>query len=146
MREKIFSFILPFFFVALISVTALTGCNGTGTSSPEIPPPIVVNAIDIGEGGNVFRFEVTDNENNVSAWNVSTDETTVGAALSAVGLIEGDVSAMGMLVTTVNGITADFIADGSWWTFYVDGGMAPVGVDATNVEAGRTYAFVYTTG
>ena len=38
-------------------------------------------AQEIGEGAKVFRFEVTDGEENVNVWNVNTDAETVGAAL-----------------------------------------------------------------
>ena len=102
------------------------------------------DATNIGEGATVFVFEVTDDEGQVSVWNVSTGETTVGAALVAVGLIEGDMSDFGMMVTHVNGLRADFNEDGAWWAFYIDGEMAMMGVDSTDIEKGVIYAFVYT--
>lgn len=154
MKRK--SFILSFVLVALIAVMALTGCDGnigggTPSSTPtqetvpqtDTPPP-ADSVQDIGQGSTVFRFEVTDNTRAVTAWNVHTDETTIGAALLAVGLIDGDPSAFGLMVKEVNGLKIDFDTDGSWWAFYIDGEMAMSGVDTTNIEAGKTYAFVYT--
>ncbi|MDR2572456.1 MAG: DUF4430 domain-containing protein [Oscillospiraceae bacterium] len=99
---------------------------------------------DIGEGATVFLFEMTDDEGNVSSWNVHTNDTSVGGALVEVGLIEGDVSDFGMMVSHVNGLRADFVEDGAWWAFYIDDEMAMVGVDSTDIEEGVTYAFVYT--
>jgi len=87
---------------------------------------------------------VTNDEGSLSVWNVSTDETTVGAALLSVGLIDGDDSEWGLMVTHVNGLRADFNEDDAWWAFYIDGEMAPAGVDATDIEEGVTYAFVFT--
>ena len=138
MKVKLHKFILLLFLVALVAVTALTGCNGR-----EGPQPFEGDAIAIGQGETVFRFEVTDRENNVTAWDVNTNEATVGAALSAVGLIDGEETGF---VTVVNGITADFNVDGSWWAFYVDGEMAMVGIYSTYVESGSIYAFVFTAG
>jgi len=99
---------------------------------------------NIGAGATVFLFEVTDDTGNVNSWNVHTDETTVGAALVDVGLIEGTESEFGLMVFYVNGIRADFDEDGAWWAFFIDGEMAMVGVDSTDIEEGVTYAFVYT--
>ena len=42
---------------------------------------------------------------------------------------------------TVNGITADYDTDGSYWAFYVNGEYASSGVDSTPVVDGDTYSF-----
>nr|AGS52668.1 hypothetical protein [uncultured bacterium contig00045] len=166
-------FILSFALVALIAVGALTGCGDnsntptggtppTETSQGESPPPSGQqapsdppdgasdgtqtdgDAQDIGEGQTVFRFEVTGADGNTAAWNVHTDEDTVGAALIAVGLIEGEESSYGLYVKTVDGITADYDVDQSYWAFNIDGEYAMSGVDTTDIDPGKTYAFIYT--
>ena len=104
------------------------------------------DAQEIGQGSRTFRFEVTDDSEKLSIWNVSTDETTVGDALIAVGLIKGDVSDYGLYVTEVNGLIADFDDNQSWWGFFIDGEMAMAGADATDIEEGTVYAFIYTIG
>jgi hypothetical protein len=140
--KKLFArIILPLLSVALIAVIALVGCSGETAEPGYVPAGEVVS---IGQGETVFRLEVVDGEGYTSAWSVSTDEETVGAALLAVGLIEGEESPFGLMVTTVNGLTADFNADGSWWQFNVDGEMSPLGVDSTYTEHGVTYAFIFT--
>ena len=99
---------------------------------------------DIGEGTTVFLFEVTDGEGQLTSWNVHTNETTVGAALVELGMIEGTVSEFGLMVLYVNGLRADFVEDGAWWAFHIDGEMAMAGVDSTDIQEGVTYAFIYT--
>jgi|GEM_PF-345382 len=101
-------------------------------------------AQDIGQGATVFNFQMFDGEGNVLSWNVHTDETTVGAALVEVGLIEGETSDFGLMVSHVNGIRADFVEDDAYWAFFVDDDFAMVGVDATDIEEGVTYKFIYT--
>ena len=101
-------------------------------------------ATDIGEGATAFIFQMFDGEGNVLSWNVHTDETTVGAALLGVGLIEGEVSDFGLMVSHVNGVRADFVEDDAYWAFYIDDDFAMVGVDSTDIEAGKTYKFIYT--
>ena len=66
---------------------------------------------------------------------------TVGAALLKLGVIAGDDSEYGLYVKTVNGETADYDADGTYWGFYINGEYAMTGVDATTLETGATYAF-----
>jgi hypothetical protein len=142
-------FILSFALVALIAVGALTGCGDNGNMPTGGTPPTesegqTPDAQDTGEGQTVFRFEVIGADGNTAAWNVRTDEATVGAALIEVGLIEGEESAYGLYVKAVDGITADYDIDQSYWAFHINGEYAMSGVDATNIETGKTYAFVYT--
>ena len=98
----------------------------------------------IGSGSTTFQFNMVDGDGEIHAWNVSTNESTVGAALLGVGLIEGTTSDFGLMVSHVNGIRADFMEDDAWWAFYIGDEMAMAGVDATEIENGVVYAFVYT--
>jgi len=146
MNVKLSKFMLSWILVVLIAVIALTGCNGNDTNGGYDRPATEAAEQTIGQGETVFRFEVTNPDETITVWDVSTDAETVGAALVAVGLIAGDESEWGLMVTQVNGITADFDADGAFWAFFIDGEFAMTGVDDTPIEAGVTYAFVYTQG
>lgn len=95
----------------------------------------------LGEGQNVFDFKVTDFDGKETAFEIHTDKEIVGDALVELGLVEGDEGPYGLYVKTVNGITADYDKDGKYWAFYVDGGYASQGVDSTEIESGKTYAF-----
>ena len=95
----------------------------------------------LGEGAVVFNFVVVDKDGNEKSFEIHTDKTTVGDALLELGLIEGEESSYGLYVKTVNGITADYDVDQTYWAFYINDEMAMTGVDATDVEAGATYSF-----
>ncbi|MCL2071680.1 MAG: DUF4430 domain-containing protein [Oscillospiraceae bacterium] len=164
-----FKFILSLLLVVLIAVGTFAGCDDKNVPVSEIPGDDITNTgedvtntgegitnigegitnigegiTNIGEGETVFRFEVTDDEGEVTVWNVHTDKETVGAALLEVELIDGEESSYGLMVTHVNGIRADFTEDNAWWAFLVDGEMSLVGVDSVAIKEGETYAFVYT--
>ena len=48
-------------------------------------------------------------------------------------------------MTTVNGITADYNADGAWWCLTdAAGEMTTVGVADIELHNGDSYAFTYT--
>ena len=82
---------------------------------------------------------VTLDDGTSTYYNVHTDETTVGAALQAVGLIEGEDSEYGLYVKTVDGVTKDYDTDGQYWAFYIDGEYASTGVDTTDIVPGASY-------
>ncbi|MBO5209604.1 MAG: DUF4430 domain-containing protein [Lachnospiraceae bacterium] len=95
----------------------------------------------LGEGETSFQFTVTDKDGNEEQFEIHTDKATVGEALLDLGLIEGEDGDYGLYVKTVNGITADYDVDGTYWAFYVDGEYATSGVDTTDITAGATYSF-----
>ena len=88
-----------------------------------------------------FTFVVVDGEGNETSFDITTDKATVGEALLEEGLIAGEDGQYGLYVTEVNGITADYNVDQTYWAFYVDGEYASTGVDTTEAVDGSTYMF-----
>ena len=143
-------------FVALIAAFALTamGCDiaktpeasETGgltnqnteaeTETPDANGPTIK-----GEGATVFYFNVVDKDGNETRFEIHTDKTIVGDALLELGLIEGEEGAYGLYVKKVNGITADYETDGTYWAFYIGDDYGMTGVDLTEIEGGMTYSF-----
>ena len=95
----------------------------------------------LGEGQTVFLFTVVDKDGMQSNFEIHTDKETVGDALLDLELISGEDSEYGLFVKEVNGITADYGVDQTYWAFYVDGEYAMSGVDTTVIEEGKAYAF-----
>ncbi len=95
----------------------------------------------LGEGEKQFSFTVVDGEGNETPFEIHTDKETVGEALLDLELITGEEGDYGLYVKTVNGITADYDKDGTYWAFYVNGEYATSGVDITAVKEGDTYSF-----
>lgn len=158
-NKKLLSFLLC---MVLIVAAALctNGCNGSvdkpassGTEAAvgdaqaqsgeaaESDGSAGADSSVLGEGDTKFAFTVTDQDGNDTVFKIHTDQETVGAALLEVGLIEGEESEYGLYVKTVNGITADYDKDGTYWAFYVDDEYAQSGVDSTKVTEGASYAF-----
>ena len=94
-----------------------------------------------GLGDKVFAFQVIDGEENVTSVTVLTDAETVGDALAALDIVAGEDSEFGLYVKTINGITADYETDGTYWAFYIDGEYAMTGVDATEINEEAVYTF-----
>ena len=95
-----------------------------------------------GSGAKTVVVEVKAGEDMVT-FTVKTDKTTVGEALIEHDLIAGEDGAYGLYVKVVNGITADYDVDQSYWAFYIDGEYAMAGVDATEITEGAVYRLEY---
>ena len=141
--KRLLSFILC---AVLIAAMALfTGCgDNKKTETPENGTTASTEAAQttvLGTGKTQFDFTVKDIDGNETKFEIHTDKTVVGDALTELGLIEGDEGAYGLYVKKVNGITADYDKDGTYWAFLINGEMAPAGVDATEITEGAVYSF-----
>ena len=125
----------------LIVAMALTAGCGEKKQENNSSAGQEVSTNVLGEGKTKFNFTVVDKDGKETAFEIHTDKTTVGDALLELELIAGEEGAYGLYVKTVNGITADYDVDQTYWAFYVNGEYAVTGVDATDVEAGATYSF-----
>lgn len=138
---KSLSFILSAVLIAAIAL-CVVGCNGNSEDLGNQGTTITIeNGSVYGEGENSFPFTVVDGEGNEVACTVNTDKTVVGEALLELNLIAGDNDIYGLYVKVVNGITADFDVDGTYWAFYINGEYAMSGVDTTEIVEGATYMF-----
>lgn len=97
-------------------------------------------------GEKSFTFLVADLDGNEETFAITSAKKTVGEALTDEGLIAGEEGEYGLMVDTVNGITADWNADQTYWAFYIDGEYATTGVDQTDITDGTTYSMVLTKG
>lgn len=122
----------------MVLTLAACGSKDAGQSGES---KVIANGATIGEGEKSFTVEVVDIEGNTVKFTVQTDEKTVGEALQKLGVIEGEEGDYGLYIKVVNGITADFDKDGTYWAFYVDGEYAMTGADMTDVVNGTVYTF-----
>ena len=132
--------------VVLLAAAALnmTGCSNSQTT-PATAQTQLYTPSDaphaLGQGQTTFLFTVTLLDGSEVAFEISTDETTVGAALSELGLIAGEDGPYGLMVTHVNGVKLDYNEDKAYWSFYIDGEYAMTGVDQTEIQPGTAYSF-----
>lgn len=100
------------------------------------------------EGSKAVTIEVVNQEQDTSTYNVNTDAEYLRQAMEeADGLtFSGTESEYGMMVDTVNGETADYNVDGSYWAFYVNGEYCNYGIDSQPVLDGDTFTITYTPG
>lgn len=128
--------------LALVMTFALASCGkkDASTDAEKVTLPVADGAT-IGTGATAITVEVQGRDGKSITFTVNTDEETVGAALLKLGVVSGEDSQYGLYVKSVNGETADYDVDGTYWAFYVNGEYAMASVDAYTPEAGTTYGF-----
>ena len=98
------------------------------------------------EGSKEITIEVINSEEKSTVYELKTDvEYLIQAMDEAKGLTyDGEDSQYGFAVYTVNGETADFSVDQSYWAFYVNGEYCSYGIDTQPVEDGDEFQIIYT--
>ena len=130
---------LALVFVFILSLVACATVDKTGLWEDAT----YLKDTEFGKGAKTVTVEVAVEEQLVT-FTVHTDKDTVGAALLEHELIAGDESEYGLYVKVVNGMTADYDVDQSYWAFYINGEFAMTGVDATEIDEGAVYQLAYT--
>ena len=113
--------------------------------SSEAASSEAVSGAESSEAAAEATFTVVDADGNATEIALSiTEGEKLSDALAAAGVISEEEAAAGF-VTTVNGITADYNADGAWWCLTdAAGEMTTVGVADIELHNGDSYAFTYT--
>lgn len=125
-KSRLMSLILVVLIAAMVLSLAACGSKDEGPANA---------------GTKSFVFEVVDPEGKSETFDIKTDAATVGEALMAEGLVEGEEGPYGLYVKTVNGLTLDYETDGMYWAFYVNGEYGMSGCELTEIEDGASYAF-----
>lgn len=96
------------------------------------------------EGEKTITVQVVADEGS-EQFTIHTKEEFLRGALEQEGLAQGQESATGLYVQTVNGITADE-AQQQWWCFTKAGETLMTGVDSTPIADGDVFEITLTTG
>ncbi len=154
MKTKILSALM-----ALLMCLTLTFllCACTDDTQPTEPPteaqtvgidPLWENATyledtTLGEGETAIDVVVEAGEKSITV-TINTDAENLEDALTGVDLVHGDESEYGLYIKTVNGITADYDIDQSYWAINKDGEYMMEGANQTEIAQGDKYELVYT--
>ena len=98
---------------------------------------------ELGSGAKTVAVEVKSGDKSVT-FTIKTDKDTLGDAMKEHKLIDGKESAYGLYVKVVNGITADYDKDKTYWALTKNGESIATGVDYTEIADGEHYELVHT--
>ena len=131
-------------FLLLLALTlCLVSCGGSTDTDMLWESAMYTEDTELGEGEKTVVVEVKVKEYSVT-FTLNTDKAILGDALIEHALIDGEEGQFGLYIKKVNGITADYDADQSYWAFYQNGEYMMTGVDTTEIFGGEHYQLVYT--
>lgn len=138
--KQIKRFLSVFICAAIIASAALTmtACQNEAEDNKGADTTQGTSASDT-QNKVKFSLTVVDGSGKETVTEIETDEKTVGAALIKQGIVEGEDGPYGLYIKSVNGITADYDVDGTYWAFYVNGQYASKSADLTDIVPGADY-------
>ena len=97
-------------------------------------------------GAKTVTIAVIDNNKQQTDYEVHTDAETLKEVMDETeGLTySGDESDYGFMVSIVNGVMADYNADGAYWAFYVNDEYCNYGIEEQPVNDKDTFKIEYT--
>lgn len=96
-----------------------------------------------GNGAKTIEIEVKAEDKSVT-FTVNTDKNNLEEALAEHKLIDGEKGVYGMYIKKVNGITADYDVDQSYWALSENGESLMTGASDTEIKGGEHFEFIYT--
>lgn len=96
------------------------------------------------QGAKTVTVEVVHKDESKKEFVLHTDAENLHDALDEQKLIDGEDRGGFFMVIVVDGETADYNVDGSYWAMMQDGEWMMTGVDDTMIQDGDHYEFVYT--
>ena len=122
-------------FLSVLLVLALTAAAFMSITGCEKP-----------KGDNsekTISVTVIDDKGEKTTFTITTNSPNLRGALEQEKLVEGEESQYGLYVKVVNGLRADYEADGAYWGFYMGGILLPSGIDDTIISDGDKYEIKY---
>ncbi len=118
--------------VVVIAMVSVYLCNRPKTST----------------GSKNVELEVVDNDNNTQIYTIHTDAAVLTDVMDELASAqdfsyEGTSSSLGYYIETVNGVTADYTKDGSYWAIYVNGDYGQYSADTQPVNDNDIFKLSY---
>ena len=97
-------------------------------------------------GGKEITVTVVHKDGTEKVFEYATDAEYLGEVIVSEGLVNGEEGPYGLYFDTVDGETADWNVDQSYWSILIGEEYATVGADSIVLTDGGEYSLVYTIG
>ena len=124
----------------IIAIALFAAVLGMALLYPVLAPQTSVGAKNI-------TIQVTDNQQNTTDYSVNTNAEYLRQAMEETkGLsFTGTEGQYGLMILSVNGITANWEQDHAWWSIYVNNELANYSIDQQPIADGDVIRLEYTT-
>lgn len=106
----------------------------------------VANKPETAQGAKTITVTVVHKDGTSKDFEYHTDEEFLAPVLVAEGLVEGEDSEYGLMISAVDGETADWNVDQSYWALFIGEEYATTGASEIPVNDGDVFKLVYTIG
>ena len=130
-------------FIITVMCLSLFSCAKNNAQADLWEDATYTEDMTFGTGEKVVEVEVIAQEKAVT-FTINTDKETLGEALLEYKLITGEQGAYGIYIKAVNGITADYDVDKSYWAVTKADEYMMTGVDSEKISGGEHYELTYT--
>ena len=97
----------------------------------------------LGEGEKAVMVEVVAQDKSV-IFTINTDKENLEEALTEHNIVSGEKGAYGLYIKVVNGITADYNVNQSYWSLSKNGEYMQTGAGDTKISDSDKYELTYT--
>ena len=98
------------------------------------------------QGAKAITVTVVHGDGSQTDFTYHTDEEFLGTVLLAEGLVEGEEGPYGLNIHAVDGETASWEENQSYWALFIGEDYATTGADGIVLADGGVYKLVYTIG
>ena len=138
-KNKILRIVSVTLIIALLAAMALS-LSGCAKEEKKSADTASADSVTV-------TVEVVDNEEKSKEYTISLPAgSTLWDALEKEKLAEASDSEYGKYIHTVNGLRADYDADGAYWALQQDGELMMTGASDTVISDGDHYELIYTKG
>lgn len=101
---------------------------------------------EVSVGDKTITVTVVHADGTENTFTYHTDEEYLGPVILAEGLVVGEEGPYGLMISAVDGETASWDANQSYWALFVGEEYATSGADTTPINDGDCFRLVYTIG
>ena len=98
------------------------------------------------EGGKEITVTVVHGDGSAENFSYGTNAEYLGEVIMSEGLVEGETGEFGLMISTVDGETASWEENRSYWALFIGEEYAATGADGIVLTDGGEYSLVYTIG
>lgn len=103
----------------------------------------IINRMDTDKGSKDITVTVAYKDKTEKEFEISTDAEYLGDALHEKGLVSDEEYKTGFY-TVIDGVRADYTADGAWWCITKGGEMVTKGANELPIADGESFEITYT--
>lgn len=133
---------IGFTLFGMLLCLCLCACGNAAEEKDIWADAVYTEDTELGSGSKTVAVKVEAEERSVT-FTISTDKETLGEALMEHDLVSGEEGAYGLYIKAVNGMTADYDKDQSYWSLCKNGEPMQTGADGIKIADGEQYELVY---